>query len=219
MIPYTIIGSGSQGNATIIFEHYMIDCGVTKKSLKPYIDNLSVVFLTHRHGDHFRKSTIKALAEARPTLRFACCDWLVQDLVILGVPYRNIDVLKPEYIHAYTHASVIPFKLTHDVPNCGYKFITPDGSLFYATDCANLNGIEAEDYTLYMIEANHKSAEIARKIADKKASGEYAYEIRAQEMHLSEEAANEWLLKNMGPDSSYIYMHVHEDRKEMINAN
>lgn len=216
MISYNIISSGSKGNAVVVNEFYMIDCGVPKKALESFKDRLCVILLTHRHGDHFRKSTIKALAEERPLLRFACCSWLVPELLACGVPARNVDVLTPGQTYRYSTMDVTPFEVTHDVQNCGYKVNFPNGNLFYATDCANLNGIEAQNYDLYMIEANHKTAEIDQKIEAKKAALEYAYEIRAKEMHLSEEDANDWLYKNMGPNSNYIYMHVHQDRGENV---
>ena len=212
MIPFQIISSGSQGNAVIVNDFYMIDCGVSQKSLETVKDRLCVILLTHRHGDHFRKSTIKALAEQRPTLRIACCNWLAPDLLIAGVPARQIDVLTPGQSYRYSSMEVTPFEVTHDVPNCGYKLSFPNGKVFYATDCANLHGIEAVGYDLYLVEANHKTAEIDRKIEDKQANLEYAYEIRAKEMHLSEEDCNEWLYKNMGPNSNYVYMHVHQDK-------
>lgn len=214
MIPYQIISSGSKGNAVVINDIYMIDCGVPMKALENVKSRLSVILLTHRHGDHFRKSTIKALADQRPTLRWACCEWLVPELLMCGVSARQIDVLTPGQTCRYSMMEVTPFLVTHDVPNCGYKICFPAlGKIFYATDCANLNGIEAKEYDLYMVEANHKTAEIDRKIEDKQAALEYAYEIRAKEMHLSEEDANDWLYRNMGPNSQYVYMHVHVDKE------
>ena len=212
MIPYKIISSGSKGNAVIINDFYLIDCGVSRKALAPFMDRISIVFLTHRHSDHFRASTIRAISESRPTVRFACCSWLVPDLLMAGVPQKNIDVLTPGGTFHYSTMHVEPFAVTHDVPNCGYKLHFLNGNVFYATDCANLNGISAKGYELYMIEANHKTAEIEQKIQEKKAAGEYSYEIRAQEMHLSEEDANDWLYKNMAPHSNYIFMHVHHDK-------
>ena len=221
MIEYKIISSGSKGNAVIINKHYLIDCGVSMKALRPYLGQLTVVFLTHWHGDHFKASTIKALAEERPSLRFACCRWMATWLMLQGVSSWNIDVLASDKMYSYPYMRVSAFEVTHDIPNCGYKmfFDSEDpledtsGSLFYATDCANLNGIEAKGYDLYMVEANHKAAEIDEKIAEKKANGEFAYEVRARAMHLSEEDALDFIYRNAGPNSNYIFMHQHEEKE------
>ena len=91
---YKIISSCSSGNATIIRDIILIDCGVTFKRLEKYYKKLKIVFLTHIHSDHFKKETIKRLAEERPTLRFACCEWLLNPLLECGVERKNIDVVK-----------------------------------------------------------------------------------------------------------------------------
>ena len=120
MVKYNIISTGSDGNATILEEFVLIDCGVPYKALEPYVPKLKLVLLTHIHSDHFQKRTIKRLAEERPTLRFGCCRWLAP-LLAAGVPERQIDVLEPRTMYGYGLCNVIPFMLTHNVPNCGYK--------------------------------------------------------------------------------------------------
>ena len=91
MVKYNIISTGSDGNATILEEFVLIDCGVPYKALEPYVPKLKLVLLTHIHSDHFQKRTIKRLAEERPTLRFGCCRWLTPPLLAAGVPERQID--------------------------------------------------------------------------------------------------------------------------------
>ena len=65
-----IISTGSIGNAVVINNNILIDCGVSYAKLKEVVKTLQVVLLTHIHIDHFLPSTIKLLAENRPTLRF-----------------------------------------------------------------------------------------------------------------------------------------------------
>ena len=91
MINYKIINSGSDGNAVVIEDYILIDCGVSFEKLKPYYKKLKIVFLTHIHSDHFKKSTIRKLAKERPTLRWACGEWLVEELVKREVNKKNID--------------------------------------------------------------------------------------------------------------------------------
>ena len=214
MIKYNIISTGSKGNAVVFEDKVMIDCGVTFKALEPFYKNLKLILLTHNHSDHFKKRTIHKLAIERPTLRFACCRWLVPALVDCGVDKSNIDVLDFDVMYGYGICNVIPFYLTHNVPNCGYKVHFGNaGKLVYATDCNNLNGVSAKGYDLYMIEANHEEAVIQEKIKQKKADGMYAYEQQAARNHLSKEKADNWLYQNMKSSSIYIYMHCHQDEE------
>ena len=181
---YNIIGSGSSGNATIVFDHILIDCGVPFSKIAAYVKEIQLVLLTHEHGDHFRPST-----------------------AVLAFP-------------AAAQVPVQPFQVPHNVPNCGWKIfresITPCNSniekLFYATDASTLDGIEAKDFDLYMIECNHRQEEIQARIAEKQSRGEYAYEVEAARNHLSWEQAMSWLAEN-GPTSKFIPMHQHIDKE------
>ena len=82
---FNILNSGSDGNGVIIEDIILIDCGVSFKKLEDCYKKIKIVLLTHKHGDHFNKATIKKLSYERPTLRFACCEWLVDELVKCGV--------------------------------------------------------------------------------------------------------------------------------------
>ena len=46
---YKIIASCSSGNAVIIKDIILIDCGVTFKKLEKYYKKLKIVLLTHIH--------------------------------------------------------------------------------------------------------------------------------------------------------------------------
>lgn len=208
---YNIISTGSKGNAVIIEDIILIDCGVSFKALKPYYKNIKLVLLTHIHGDHFKKATIKRLAAERPSLRFGCGRWLAQALVDCGVPKRNIDILDADKMYGYGVCNVIPVSLTHNVPNQGYKIhFGAAGKLIYATDTNNLNGITARDYDLYMIEADYEDTEIQERIRAKESAGEYAYEYDVLKNHLSKQKADDFIYANIGAKGEYIYMHCHE---------
>jgi phosphoribosyl 1,2-cyclic phosphodiesterase len=225
-INYNIISTGSEGNAVVINDTILIDCGVSFKALSQYYKALKLVLLTHKHSDHFNKTCIKLLARERPTLRFGCGRWLVDMVVQCGVPKQNIDVLEFDTRYMYGICDVIPVPLVHGginnetkrrevVPNCGYKIHFPTGNgykkMIYATDTNCLNGISARHYDLYMIEANHEEEVIKQKIRDKKASGEYAYENHAKENHLSKEKADDFIYKNIGANGVYVYLHCHKE--------
>ena len=237
---YDVIASGSSGNAVVINGEILIDCGVPYKTLEQsgYIKRLKLVLLTHQHSDHFCQSTVRALHKERPSLRFGCCDWMLKSekngkeepgpIIKAGVDKRLIDVFEPG-IHKIYDGGRLFIKaetLVHDVPNCGWKILiyeqvlSNDGmfhcgngdKLFYATDTATLDHVSARCYNTYLIEGNHTRDEIEARIADKQARGEFSYEVRAARNHLSQEQAMDWLARNVGPQSRYVFLHQHRNR-------
>lgn len=218
-IEYHVIASGSSGNAVVINEEILIDIGVPMKKLREsrYIKNLKLVLLTHQHMDHFNSTTVRTLHKERPTLRWVCCEWMVPHLLEAGVGKLSIDVTRPtepaETSQALIYknfAIVSPVHLIHDVPNCGWIILKNHEKIFYATDTSTLDHLELKGFDYYLIESNHKISEIKNRIAEKQARGEFAYEVRAAQNHLSEEQAMDWLAKNAGPNSQYVFLHQHE---------
>lgn len=210
---YNIISTGSKGNAVVINDQILIDCGVPYKLLKPYVKSLKLVLLTHIHSDHFKPSTARALHQERPTLRFGCCDWMVRPLLEAGVDKRVIDVFSPGDTYCYFYVcAVTPEPLTHNVPNCGYHILAGRERLFYATDTGTLDGIDAKDYDLYLIEANHTRAELEARMAEKLEKGEFSYEAAAATNHLSREQAEDWIYQNIGPNGRYVFLHQHQEK-------
>lgn len=209
---YKIISSCSTGNATIIKDIILIDCGVTFKKLEKYYKQLKIVLLTHIHSDHFKKETIKKLAQERPTLRFACCEWLLKPLLECGVERKNIDILQIGTKYDYKLFKIVAIKLYHDVPQCGYRILFDDYKVIYMTDTKTIEGISAKNYDLYLVEANYKENELEERIKQKQLQGDFTYEWRVKDTHLSEEQCVEFLLNNMGKNSEYVFMHQHIER-------
>ena len=215
-IKYNIISTGSKGNAVILQDFILIDCGVPFRSLKDYYKKFKLILLTHIHSDHFNKTAIRRLAAERPTLRFACGRWLYQPLVDVGVNPKNIDVLEFNVCYGYGLCNVIPVPLNHNVPNCGYKIHFNAGKVIYATDTNDMKGIVARNYDLYMIEANYEDEVIQAKIQDKEIKGEFAYEKQVLKNHLSKAKADDFIFSNCGPNSEYCYLHCHDDSKDEV---
>ena len=208
---YKIISTGSKGNAVILNDEILIDCGVPYKAIKPYVKDLQLVLLSHNHFDHLKPSTIRKLQEERPTLRFGCGKWLLPSVLACGVRKSNIDVYTPNTKNRYTDdLQLIMIPLKHNVSNCGYKIYLHGEKIFYATDCNNLDGIDAPNYDLYMIEANYEDEEIQRRIEEKQANGQYVYEYQVLNNHLSKKKADEFIIANAGDKSRFVYLHGHE---------
>ena len=195
-----------------INKNILIDAGVSFKSLKDVYKDLHLLLLTHIHGDHFKKSTLRKLFAERPALRFGCGEWLVSELVDIGISKQQIDVFYNDRIYNYGSFEVSPVELAHNVRNCGYRIFINDKKLFYATDTGNLDGIEAKDYDLYMVEANHSIDEIIEKIKQKLQDGLFSYELEAVNNHLSKEKADDFIYRNIGSNGSYVYLHQHVDK-------
>lgn len=226
---YDILATGSSGNAVVINGEILIDCGVPMKRLREsgYIKSLKLVLLTHEHGDHFCKSTVRALHKERPALRWGCCEWMVWEdrekrvpgpLLKAGIDRFVIDVFDSGIWQVYTMCDVMPVSTIHDVPNCAWRIwfgrkAKNDCLLFYATDTSTLDHIEAKNYDYYLIEANHTRTEIEARIEDKLSRGEFAYEVRAARNHLSQEQALDWLARNAGPNSKCVFLHQHKDKE------
>lgn len=209
---YKIISSCSTGNATIIRDIILIDCGVTFKRLEKYYKQLKIVLLTHLHSDHFKKETIRKLAQERPTLRFACCEWLLKPLLECGVERKNIDILQIGTRYDYKLFKIVPIKLYHDVPQCGYRVLFDDYKVIYMTDTRTVEGIVAKNYDLYLVEGNYEEEELEQRIKQKQEEGLYYYESRVRNTHLSKGQATDFLLNNMGENSKYVFMHQHIER-------
>ena len=210
-----IISTGSKGNAVVIDNNIMVDCGVSFKKLEGVYKNLQLILLTHIHSDHFNKTTIKLIAKERPMLKFICCEWLLNDLINCGVKLKNIYLVKPSHKYKIgTEFEIEPINLYHNVENCGYKIKYKSKTIFYATDTYSLDGIKAIGFDLYMVEANYTEEEIKERIEAKIKSNQYIYEYQAMENHLSKEKIDEWLLENMNENSEIMYLHQHRRENE-----
>ncbi|MBR8535439.1 MBL fold metallo-hydrolase [Carboxylicivirga sediminis] len=203
---YQVLSTGSEGNAVIYHGFIMVDCGVPFSIVKPVIQDIQVVLLTHTHGDHFKLSTIKKLAYERPTIRFACGEWMVKHLNDI----RNIDVLLPGKIYNYGLFRLSPVVLYHDVPNYGYRIYYKNHKIFHATDSAHLEGITALEYDLYAIEHNYDEETVFENIAKLKAKGQFAHQEGSINSHLSEQQAQDFILRNKG--DNYQVLRLHESK-------
>lgn len=133
-------------------------------------------------------------------------------LIMEKVSPRRIDVIQENKWMNYAGIGVkVKQQPTlHDVPNCCWHIDINGEKAFYATDMGTLEGIEAKDYDLYMIEANREEDELRETIKRKQESGEHIYEYRVQGSHFLVEQAKKFLAENMGEKSEYLFLHQHK---------
>lgn len=208
-----VLKTGSKGNCVILDGRIAIDMGVTYKTIEPYVRDLQLVILTHVHSDHFKRSCIHKLAKERPGLRYACGNWMVPYLIMEKVSPRKIDVIPDDTWMNYEGLGVrVKQQPTmHDVPNCCWHVDVNGERAFYATDTGSLEGIQAKDYNLYLIEANRSREELERTIKEKRDREEFVYEYRVIGTHLFEEQAREFIANNANERSEYVFLHQHRE--------
>lgn len=218
-----VISTGSKGNAVLLNDEILIDCGVPFRELEPYCKGLKLILLTHIHGDHFNPETIKRLHFLRPALRWCVPPWLAEPMGRIGVDRRVIDEGMAGHVLFYSCSLSCPAYVTydpipHDVPNCAWHIEFANGErVFYATDCASLDGVSALAYDLYLIEANYGEEEIQERMKRKLEAGEFSYESRAIESHLSREQAHAWIAQNAAIGKSHVlYLHQHQDVEDHL---
>lgn len=206
---YHIIQSNSKGNAILYNNSILVDIGVPFAKIKPYLKDIQIVLLTHSHSDHINRNTLKKLIFERPSIRIGLCNECFDDMY-----GRNVDRYEVGNTYNYGCFSIIPVKLFHDVPNCGYRIIFNDCKIFHATDSAHLNGIEAENYDLYAIEHNYDEDTINEIIESKTNKGEFCYEKGAINSHLSFQQAQDFIINNAG--ENYEVLRLHESTRYEI---
>lgn len=155
MISFINVGSGSKGNATLIYDEktiIQIDMGLTKKrvtealsAINKNIEDLQGILITHEHVDH-----IKNLYMYKGKVPIHASKGTVD--------FFDIEVIPEESFEIGTF-TIIPFSTSHDAANpVGYVIFSGDSKLVYLTDTGfipdeSLEYLKNADY--YIIESNH----------------------------------------------------------------
>ena len=152
---FDIIGSGSKGNATLVFSSkttLLIDMGLTLERVKEELNkfgkevkDINGIVITHDHADHYR--SIKAFS---PKKIYAL------DRTVPGSLSNVVDIYKTFIIG---DMKITAFPTSHDALNpCGYMIEADGERLVYMTDTGcylskNTPYIHNPDYLI--IESNH----------------------------------------------------------------
>ena len=147
-----ILSSGSHGNAILFNNSILLDTGIAFKKLPL---NIKAVLLTHLHGDHFNKSTIRKIHISDDSIKFFCGEFLKDELLSMGIPEKNIVTVQPGKKYKIYGVIFSPIALYHDVPNFGYRLMRNGHRHIHATDTFSMDGITAKNYESATIEANH----------------------------------------------------------------
>lgn len=209
MLEYNIISSSSNGNCIIVKNSLMLDCGVSYKKIKPYLDKVRIIFISHIHKDHLNPKTIKQIVYNYPTIRFLSGNREVtKNLYLCGVQPSGIIYMPND--NKWYDMRLLKFKMQpieHDVMNTCLHFEMCGKKGIYIVDTNNVDDIKAKDYDLYLIESNYNQDILQQHIDNCEDESELYYLNRVPRTHLSFEQANSFLLENMKEDSWFAYIH------------
>jgi hypothetical protein len=107
-----------------------------------------------------------------------------------------------------------PIETYHDVRNMSYMLNLKPITLYYATDTSKLDYLDClRNLDYYFVERNYNEEEMQQRIQEKMLNGEYVYENRVINSHMSEEDTNDFLKEMMGDNSQFVYCHQHKDKE------
>lgn len=181
---FETIGSSSKGNCYLI-DYLMIDVGLPYKDIKDYIHSMNFVLLSHIHGDHFNKTTMRKIVVNHPHITIVCGAFLLDELLNMGVCKDRILVVEVGKVYELDGFKISPVKAYHDVDNFGYRIMQGNHKHLHITDTSTLDGIVALDYDTATIECNHDEFKALELIAEAKENGEFTHLKGAINSHLS----------------------------------
>ena len=145
---FVIVGSGSKGNATILFSHgttILIDLGLPLIRVKEGLDllhksikDVDGVIYTHEHSDH-----INGLKSFSPKIMYAT------EGTLPGSLSNRVEYYQPFKIKNLT---ITPFPTSHDAKKpCGYVIDDGEEKMVYFTD----TGVFIEDSLPLLVNPNY----------------------------------------------------------------
>ena len=208
MISFVVVGSGSKGNATLLFDEetlIQIDMGLPMRritaaleSIKKNKSDLQGILITHEHTDH-----IKNLSMYKGKVPIYASKGTIDYYDHEVVPFDSFEI---------GTLSVIPFMTSHDAANpVGYVVISGKTKLVYLTDSGyvpeeSLDYLKDADY--YIMESNHD----LKMLMKSNRPAVLKRRIKGDEGHLSNIDSAIYLSELVGPKTKEIYLaHLSEE--------
>lgn len=208
MISFVVVGSGSKGNATLLFDKetlIQIDMGLPMKrvsaalaSIKKNKSDLQGILITHEHTDH-----IKTLPMYKGKVPIYASKGTIDYLDHEVAPFDSFEI---------GSLTIIPFMTSHDASNpVGYVVISGESKLVYLTDSGyvpeeSLSYLKDADY--YIMESNHD----LKMLLKSNRPAVLKRRIKGDEGHLSNVDSALYLSELVGPKTKGIYLaHLSEE--------
>lgn len=215
-----ILGTGSTGNAVLIDDTIMIDCGLGVNKLLPYLQNVRHLFITHRHSDHLNISVLKNIAKkvSKSIIRFG--------LHVNSDCYNMIERKAPEIAEMIeserlTSHSLLDLKidgveykietypLYHDVENQGFVITKNGKTLIHATDTSTMKDAPNRQFDVILVEGNYDESKLIEYL--KSDDREVRYRAARNLRHLSIQAHENFVKSHSHPETQSLMLHESYD--------
>ncbi|WNR44556.1 MBL fold metallo-hydrolase [Paenibacillus roseipurpureus] len=224
-IRFTVLSSGSTGNATVVDNgdvKLLIDVGFSAKKMELLMkerelaaSSIDGILVTHEHSDHIkglgafaRKYDVPIYANEKT--------WVELDRQIGAIAEGNKRVMETGGVQEFGTMKVESFGISHDAAEpVGYVFYEEEQKLSVVTDLGYMSEKVKEkiaDSDAYVLETNHD--------VDMLRVGHYPWSIKRRILgdkgHLSNEAAGDALCDIMTNKTKSVYMaHLSRDHNLM----
>ena len=215
MFDIEIISTGSKGNAMLIDNHILIDCGLSFKNLKEHLSKVHKIFITHRHSDHLNLSVLRQIKKHFPHLLKSI--YINQDTYkyiinkdsesFLDVNFNilrnqddfNIKIKGRNY-------NVRTFNLYHDVENYGFIFTKENGeTLLYSTDTSSMIDAPNELFDYILLEGNYDEDTLTEQLLSENVND--GYRAVRNLRHLSVQQFEEFIFSHSHKDTIAYQLH------------
>ena len=215
-----ILGTGSSGNAVLIDDCILLDCGLGVRKLMPYLSNVRHLFITHRHGDHLSIPILNNICKKiSPTIirrglhvNSDCYEFLqdrapeIAELIetdrLTGSSHFEFEANGNKY-------EVETYPLYHDVENQGFIFTKNGKTLIHATDTATMKDAPKREYDITLVEGNYDESKVIENLQSD------VYELRRRASrnlrHLSIQAHENFVKAHSHEDTIAIMLHESYD--------
>jgi phosphoribosyl 1,2-cyclic phosphodiesterase len=201
-IRFTVLASGSTGNASIIDTQdakLMVDAGLSAKRLEQLMDardwkpkQLDGILVTHEHSDHIKGLSVLARKYELPVYANGKT-WQAMGKTAEEIPDHQKEIIETGGMLQFGSLRVDSFPISHDAAEpVGYCFTFGGQKLSFATDLGYVSDKVRErivDSDVLILESNH-DIEMLR-------IGRYPWNVKRRILsdvgHLSNEAAGEAL--------------------------
>ncbi len=208
---YKVIASSSKGNSYLVHGEILIDVGVSLSRLTPYLDKTKIILLTHAHSDHFNKKTISEISMLYPHITFVCGEWLESTLIRLNVGNYQIISTSNEWLKIGEYR-FYPIELFHgdrrgQILNYGYRILKGNHRTIHMTDTGTYEGINAKDYDIIAIEANHCENLIEEMVKESMEKGDFSHGYFSRKYHASFQKAQAFIDRNSKEETKHFLLH------------
>jgi len=216
----TLLGSGSNGNCTLIETpkiRVLVDAGFSGKQIAARLEKLGLglgdiqaILLTHEHSDHVLGLPVLANRWNIPVF----CNRLTAECLKKDLPkFQDWRIFRTGDSLEMGDMTVDTFPIPHDAYDpCGFVFHRGSEAVGFLTDLGHATKLVIErvrSSTALVLEANH---DVALLRADTKRPWGVKQRILARHGHLSNEAAAEVAAEIVTDKLRHLYLgHLSED--------